>query len=273
GGIQMKMNSNLLKCERGTGAVISTVMFLIISILFIGGTFVWQVKGQYQVDVLDNSRIQERYLVEPTFSYNQENEAYSAIINVQNIGPIEIKLVQAWIIDEANNDHKHIDISYTLGVDESTYISEIDTLIQSLTHPFNLYESTYYIKIVSERGNIASSRLTYGAEMNIDSDWPIIIDRETSWVRKVGSKGHIKLDVFNRLDEAVTISLIVATKLDQGAEQSEILYVDWTLQPGKVNVGTFFGDNGQVYQKGETIFIELASSEGIVISSTYFICI
>ena len=269
----MKMNSRFLECKRGTGAVISTVMFLIISILFISGTFIWQVQGQSQVSALDANRIEERYLVEPTFSYNQGEDAYSAIVHVQNIGPIEIKLVQAWIIDEDNNDHKHIDISYTLGVDDSTYILEIEELIASLTHPFNLYESTYYMKIVSERGNIASSRLTYGAEMNIDSNSPIIINRETSWVRKVGSKGHIKLDVFNRLDEAVTISLIVATKLDRGAEQSEILYVDWTLQPGKINVGSFFGDNGQVYQKGETIFIELASSEGIVISSTYFICI
>ncbi|MCK5626288.1 hypothetical protein KAI11_05475, partial [Candidatus Bathyarchaeota archaeon] len=140
-------------------------------------------------------------------------------------------------------------------------------------HPFNLYESTYYIKIVSERGNIASSRLTYGAEMNIDSNWPIIIDRETSWVRKVGSKAHIKLHVFNSLDQAVTISLIVATKMGQGAEQSELLYVNWTLKPGIMNVGTFFGTEGQVYKSGETVFIELASSEGIVISSCYFICI
>jgi hypothetical protein len=268
----MKMNSNLLKCEKGTGAVISTVMFLIISILFVGGTFIWQVQGQSQVNALDSSRIEERYLVEPTFSYNQENKAYSAIVNVQNIGPIEIKLVQAWIIDEANNDHQHIDISYNLGVDESTYIIEMDELIASLTHPFNLYESIYYIKIVSERGNIASSRLTYGAEMNIDSDWPIIIDRETSWVRKVGSKGHIKLHVFNSLDEAVTISLIVATKMDHGSEHSEIIYVDWTLQPGIINVGSFWGIEGEVYHRSSNIFIELASSEGIVIASCYFIC-
>jgi hypothetical protein len=108
--------------------------------------------------------------------------------------------------------------------------------------------------------------------MNIDSTSPIIIDRETSWVRKVGSKGHIKLNVFNRLDKAVTISLIVATKMDHGAEQTEIIYVDWTLHPGIINVGSYFGDNGQVYQTGENIFIELASSEGIVISSCYFTC-
>jgi hypothetical protein len=126
---------------------------------------------------------------------------------------------------------------------------------------------------VSERGNIASSRLTYGAEMNIDSDWPIIIDRETSWVRKVGGKGHVKLHVFNSLDEAVTISLIVATKMDHGSEHSEIIYVDWTLQPGIINVGSFWGIEGEVYHRGSNIFIELASSEGIVISSCYFICI
>jgi hypothetical protein len=268
----MVMNFRFRHCEQGSGTIISTVMFLLIATLFIGGTFIWQVRGQSEINTLDNARMAERYLVEPTFSYNQEKEAYSAVVHVQNIGPIEITLVQAWIIDEANNDHQHIDISYTLGVDEATYIAEIDALIDSLSMPLNLYESTYYIKIVSERGNLASSRLTFGAEMDIESSWPIIIDRETSWVRKVGNKGHIKLHVFNGLEEAITISLIVATKLDHGAEQSEIIQVDWTLNPGKVNMGSFFGINGQVYHTGGVVFIELASSEGIVISSCYFTC-
>jgi hypothetical protein len=248
----LRQHGSVRQNERGTGTIISTVMFLLIAILFVGGTFIWQVKGQNQVNALDASRMEERYLVEPTFSYNKGTDAYSAIVNVQNIGPIEIKLVQAWIIDEENNDHQHIDISYTLGVDKATYISEIDALIQKLSKPFNLYESTYYIKIVSERGNIASSRLTFGAEtMDVDPNWPIIIDRETSWVRKVGSKGHIKLNVFNGLEEEIVISIIVATKMDHGAEQSELISVDWTLKPGKVTVGSFFGINGQVYHTDE----------------------
>jgi hypothetical protein len=180
--------------------------------------------------------------------------------------------VQAWIIDEMHNDHQHIDISYTLGVDQGVYIAEIEALIAKLAVPFDLYEATYYIKIVSERGNIASSRLTFGAELEIDSAWPIVIDRDTSWVRKIGNKGEIKLHVFNGLEEAITISLVVATKMDHGAEVSEIIEVNWTLNPGTMNEGTFIGTEGQVYHTGEVVFIELASSEGIVISSLYFTC-
>ena len=268
----MRVNSRFLECKRGTGAVISTVMFLIISILFVGGTFIWQVQGQSQVDALDTSRMEERYLVEPTFSFNQGKEAYSAILNVQNIGPIEITLVQAWIIDEENNDHQHIDISYTLGVDESTYILEIDELLTSLTHPFNLYESTYYIKIVSEKGNIASSRLMHRAEMDGESDWPVIIDSDTSWIKAVGSQGQIHLEAWNSLDTEIVISLVVATKMGKGSEQSEIIKTSWVLESNQVTAGDFWGNLGEVYLNGRTVFIELASSEGIVISSCYFTC-
>jgi hypothetical protein len=259
------------KCERGSGAIISTVMFLLISTLFIGGTFIWQVKGQSQIDASDTSRMQERYQVDSFFFYNSGTGAYSAIVHIQNTGPIGIKLVQAWIIDEDNNDHQHIDISYLLGVNRSTYISEIDALVDQLSNPFNIYESTYYIKIVTERGNVASSGLTFKAQ-NIESSSPIVIDKETSWVKKSGNHGHIKLHVFNQHDEAVVISLIVATKIDHGSDVSEVLNVDWTLKPGKMNVGTFIGTVSPVYQSGETVFIELASSEGIVISSCYFVC-
>ena len=267
------MKANLRKCEKGTGAVISTVMFLIISILFLGGTFGWQIKSQNQVQALDSYRMDERYTVEPTFSFSPGMEAYSAVINVKNIGSIDITLVQAWIIDEENNDHKHIDISYYLPVDDSTYISEIEDLIESLSHPLNVYDTTYYIKIVSERGNIASSRLMHRSGMGGgESNWPIIIDQDTSWIKKVGNKAHIHLEVWNKLDQNVTISLIVATKMDHGAEHSELIYVDWTLNPGKVTVGNFWGIVASTYKTGEINFIELASIEGIVISSSYFIC-
>ena len=216
----MRLSVRFRKCKKGAGTIVSTVMFFLIAIAFVGGTFVWQVKSQTEIGALDDLRMDEQFSVEPTFSYDKDTETFTIIVKVRNSGPIDVKLVQAWIIDETNNDHQHIDIYYYLGVDESTYILEIDELIARLTHTFNLYESTYYIKIVSERGNIASSGLIYGAEMNIDSDSPVIIDRETSWVKKVGNKGQIKLHVFNQLDEAVIISLVVATKMDHGAEHS-----------------------------------------------------
>lgn len=91
----MTLSVRYRKCQKGSGAIISTAMFFLIAILFIGGTFVWQVNGQTQVNALDTTRMQERYMVTPTFSYNQDNDAYSAIVHVQNIGPIELKLVQA----------------------------------------------------------------------------------------------------------------------------------------------------------------------------------
>lgn len=262
----------IVKCERGSGTIISTVMFLVIATLFLGGTFLWQVKSQEEVNMLDSDRLVESYVVEPTFFFDKDENIYTAVVKVKNMGPIGVKLVQMWIIDESNNDHKHIDISsYNLGVGESAYISEIGDLINILSHQFDIYTSTYYVKIVTSRGNIASSRLMHGAEMDADSNWPIIIDPDTSWIKAVGSQGHIHLEAWNRLDTEIVISLVIATKMGKGAEQSEIVRVDWVLEPNRVTMGDFWGDLGEVYLKGRTVFIELASNEGIVIGSGYFI--
>jgi len=261
----------IVKCERGSGNIISTVMFLIIAALFLSGTFLWQVKSQDQINMLDDNRMAEAYVVTPTFFFDKEEDVYTAIVKVENVGPIEIKLVQMWIIDESNNDHKNIDISYVLGVDDSADISEIGDLISGLDNSFDLYSTTYYIKVVTSRGNVASSRLMHRAEMDGDSNWPIIIDSDTSWVMAVGSQGHIHLEAWNRLDTEIMISLVVATKMGKGAEQSEIIRVTWALESNRVTVGDFWGDLGEVYLKGKTVFIELASDEGIVIGSCYFV--
>jgi hypothetical protein len=101
----------------------------------------------------------EMYRVEPRFSFNNVTESYSAIVYVQNTGLVSLTLVQVWIIDVNNDDHQHIDISYPLEVDEAAYIVEIYELIDSLTHQFDLTTTLYVFRVVTERGNIASSKL------------------------------------------------------------------------------------------------------------------
>ena len=245
-------------------------MSLTITILFISGTFIWQVQSQSQVNALDTSRMDETYLVTPTFSYNKEAETYSAIVNVRNTGLVPIKLVQAWIIDADNNDHKHIDISYHLEVDAAIYISEIYELIESLTYQFDLTTTLYHFKIVTERGNLASSKLMPSAAFQ--SNWPAIIIPDASYIKKQGNDINIHLEVWNRLDEELNITLIVMSRLGHGAEHSELIHVNWTLPQGVISIEDFRGESKKVYQVGSTSFIEIADSDGTIVSSYYFTC-
>ena len=266
----MTGNFRFFKCERGGGAIIAFVMVLMISILFVGGTFIWQVQSQTQVNALDTSRMDETYFVEPVFSYNKEAEAYSAIVYVHNTGLVPIKLVQAWIIDEDNNDRQHIEISYNLGVDEGIYISEIYELVDSLTQTFDLTTTEYNFKIVTERGNLASSKLMPSAAFQ--SNWPAIIIPDASYVKKQGANVKIHLEIWNRLDEELHITLIVMSRLGHGSEHSELIHIDWILQPGVISIEEFAGVSKKVYQTGSTCFIEVADVEGTIVSSFYFTC-
>lgn len=264
----MTGNFRIRKCERGAGTLIAFVMFLLTSILFVSGTFVWQVQTQSQVNALDTTRMDEAYVVEPTFSFNNVTESYSAIVYVENTGLVPLKLVQAWIIDVNNDDHQHIDISYLLEVEEATYISEIYELIDRLTHQFDLTTTLYIFRVITERGNIASSRLMPRAAFQ--SNWPAIIIPGASYVKKQGANALIHLEIWNRLDESLHVTLLVMSRLGHGAEHSELIEVDWVLPPGVISINEFSGVAKKIYLIGSTCFIEIADIEGTILSSFYF---
>ncbi len=253
--------------------IIATVMCLIILIVFVGGTFIWQVKGQEEINSLDRQRLDERFLVEATFSYNHLTETYTVSVHVANTGPIGITLTRVWIIDKANNDRQQIDISYELAIDDVTEISEIGGLIDLLSDPFDLTTTIYKIKIISERGNIEFSTFMHEDKLDAASYKIAIILSDTSYVKLAdGSAADIHLEVWNNLDVDIHITLIVVTRMEFGSEHSEIIEVDWILSPRVISIGNFRGVEDVVYQKGEICFIELADITGNIVTSNHFVC-
>jgi hypothetical protein len=88
------------------------------------------------------------------------------------------------------------------------------------------------------------------------------------------SVGRIELVVYNKLDDDIHIALIVASRLQHGSEHSELINLEpvWILPAGTQEGILAWGSEGQIYMIGEIVFIELADSDGIVISSFYFVC-
>lgn len=220
------------------------------------------------MNVLDKDRMDERITVQAT-----HNEA-SVTVKVTNIGTIDVEFVRLWILDKDHNSHLCIDISYSLSVGDHTSIAEIDELItlfddpeENPDYPLNVAETTYYFKVVTARGNIANTLLV--PYSMLESQWPAVIIPGASYVK---SDNHIYLEVYNSLDEPITIDKLVATRYNVTAPKTDMIDVepDWTLIPGDITVGDFWGEHPDVYLKGKTVLIELINIAGLVVSSYYF---
>ena len=197
------MNLSLFKSEKGIGTIVAFVIFLMITIVFIGGTFLWQSTNQAEMTALDKDRSDERFSVEATW----DSTTHNVDIKVNNIGIIDVEFVRLWILDmdhSHDNAHLWIDISYPLAVGGYTFIDEIDELItlfndidENPDFPFNVAETTYYFKVVTARGNIANTLLVpYSA---VGSQWSAVIIPEKSCVESDPPGANIYLEVYNSL--------------------------------------------------------------------------
>jgi len=260
----------LHRSEKGIGTVVASIMFLLITILFIGGTFLWQSTNEAHMNAFEKDRMDEGLSVEASYKYNDATGFYDTQLKMKNTGPIDIQIIQAWITDVDNNDHQHINCYYAIPVDSFEDLAEMGVLITSLEHPFDIETTSYFFKVITERGNVASSRLMPRAAFL--SNWPAVIVPEASFVRRDGSGGLIQLVIYNRLDNPIHLALIVASRLEHGSEHSELIEVDMIVAGGKQEVLLEYGDEGQIYMPGEIVFIELADTDGIVVSSYYFTC-
>jgi hypothetical protein len=262
----------LHRSKKGIGTVIAAIMFLLIAILFVGGTFLWQTTTEAHMNAFEKDRMDEMLTVEASYVYNDVTPPgfFETQLKVKNTGPIDIQIIQAWIIDLDHNEHQHVDCYYAIPVDGFDHIAEIEALQDSLTHEFDIENHQYVFKVVTERGNLASSRLMPRAAFL--SNWPAVIVPEASWVKRSGNGGLIQLVVYNRLSDPLHLTLIVASRLEHGSEHSELIEVDMWIQGGEQEVFLEQGTEGQIYQVGEVVFIEIADSDGIVVSSYYFTC-
>ena len=263
-----------LKSDKGLGTVVAAIMFLLIAVLFIGGTFLWQSTSEAHMNAFEKDRMDETLSVEASYQYSDITGNYSTQLKVKNTGPIDIQIIRAWIIDEDNNDHKNVTCYYPIPVDSFDHVAEIEALQILLEHPFDLKNEsspTYFFKVVTERGNIASCKLMPKAAFI--SNWPAVIVPEASWVKDItGGGGLIQLVIYNRLEDDIHLALIVASRLEHGSEQSELIPVDMIVAGGTQEVLFEEGSVETIYKPGQIVFIELADTDGIVVSSYYFTC-
>ena len=95
----------LRRSEKGLGTVIAAIMFLLISILFVGGTFLWQTTTEAHMNAFEKDRMDEMLGVEASYIYNDiiPPGFFETQLKVMNTGPIDIQIIQVWLIDSDHN--------------------------------------------------------------------------------------------------------------------------------------------------------------------------
>lgn len=144
----------LLKDRRGQATVIGSVFFFMIAVTLI--YFIYEIaQNQIVMQHQDAERVTEtvnsEILVLP-----EGNLA----INVENRGPIPVKLIGLWVIDKTDNNHIRYDIP-----DEKSDVFpweeiEIHTDEDMMNPPWDPLndENEYSIRLVTARGNIIEAR-------------------------------------------------------------------------------------------------------------------
>ncbi len=136
--------------RRGQATVIGSIFFFMIALSLI--TFIYEIaQNQIVMQHQDAERVIET--VESVLLVLPDG---NLLINIENRGPIPVKLIGLWVIDKDANNH----IRYELPDDKIDILSweeiEISTLVDTLSPLWTPLddESEYSVRLVTDRGNI-----------------------------------------------------------------------------------------------------------------------
>ena len=221
----------------------------------------------------DKDRTDEQVQFEASYIYNDLSGEYETQLIVKNTGIIDVKISSVWILDEDGNEHRQIECDIPISVGNFKFLEDTE-LKENLEILFQADMHSYSFKIVTERGNIAISRLI--PKVGYLTGTPIVMVPGASFVKRDGGGGRLQLVVFNRATEDILTKLLRASRLEGGIEISEMIEINsgqGVIVEDGVQVVIFeIGTEGQVYIPDEVIFVELIDDNGICVCSYYFEC-
>jgi hypothetical protein len=189
---------------------VGATLAIVILITFFAGVYLWSGQVEQEMDEFDIYRKEEDLVVFATFNYT--GEEYNVSISTENTGTADIELVRVWIIDENNNDHQFLNISYFLPQRTTEFLStsEIGKLLEKLDNTFDLTSSTYYVKILTAKGNLFSTTLIpLALYQNVYSS-AIITESSYIYFESSSNSSEGYLEVWNGLENMTIETILVS---------------------------------------------------------------
>ena len=141
-----RIKRQVKRSRRGQASAIGAVLFLALLVLMVA--FVQEVYlTQVNMNQVDTERIQENITITSAYI----NSDGHLVFNVANRGSNTANLARLWIINQTDNQHFHFPFS-NYYVEPGATISNVTSVVLTLGQ-------NYAIRVVTERGNIASYNL------------------------------------------------------------------------------------------------------------------
>ena len=211
---------------------------------------------------LDRNRMDENIVVQATFNLT---DGIGVAVRVKNTGAVDARLVSIWLITDDN--HVPQEISPPITVPAGTEVKELDSHVVALRdgvdiNPREKSSFSYHFKVVTERGNIATTALV--SEYLAKTNYPVILHPEVSNANQTS----IELHVWNSLNEETNVNVVVVTPIYENGTMgnSTAKHLDQPLPAGKVSPIEIDGVN---LTNAWKVQIELVDEKGFIIGKYY----
>ena len=187
----MKHTANIKRSRRGQATAIGAVLFLALMVLMVA--FVQEAyMVQVNMNQVDTERIHENITITSAYL----NSDGHLVFNVANRGSNTANLARLWIINQTDNQH--------LDIPLSNYYVEPGATISDVTSQVLTLGQNYAIRVVTERGNIASYNL-------VSNVWARVSVYAPSSTAKIGEIVTVYLGITNNDTSGNNIYNLVPT--------------------------------------------------------------
>jgi hypothetical protein len=189
-----------------------------------------------------------------------------AVITITNEGSLSIDITRIWVVP-TSSVYQPQSFPQQITLKPGSTCTIIDESI--INYISTLFETSYYLKIVSKRGNVFQADFVMEEEL-IDWPYPLVI-LDTSICQKSGSNYELALHVYNKEDISFIVDYTVITLLyfDSGHKTRVIIIEDDLEFPPRqmwlTEILTF-----STTADPDLILVEFVSPDRFALGSFYF---
>jgi hypothetical protein len=210
------------------GIIVIAVIFSVITPAFF---YMASMNSLYD-EVMDEMKdFDDQRSLESVFTWLWPNEIGNVTVNIENTGPYAIDIARLWVVPSNplydaqgfTPEPNHIGPKEVISLYDLAFNNYIASLV----------DTTYYIKIVTEKGNIFYTRPLAPSIIGDYYKYPLVILKSSVFNNPKSGDWELVLHVFNQGDVIFTVDYVVITSqyVGGGGQKLQIDICDDSTHP------------------------------------------